>query len=127
MRNWIFGGLAVFAAFLMASDRPAQAASMTAFGAETITVTTTGTNIYALTSTAGGALAVNQCVKIKVPVGGATVYVGPSTVTAAATAGSHGYPILAGESESIPAGADKVYLRVAASTQVVHVIYGNGC
>lgn len=60
---------------------------------------------------------------IKVPSGGLTVYVGGFDVTADTTAGTAGFPVLAGESLSVPySPGESIYGRVASSTQSVNVL-----
>lgn len=62
-------------------------------------------------------------VVVKVPAGGATVYIGGSDVTADTTAGTGGFPLAAGDTLSVPySPGEAVYARVAASTQNVHVL-----
>lgn len=59
---------------------------------------------------------------VKVPPGGQTVYIGGSDVTADTTAGTAGFPIVAGDSMSVPySPGESVYARVAATTQNVNV------
>lgn len=92
-----------------------------AFNSGYLSVTTSATALNTDASegpgTSGGQ------VIIKVPAGGATVYVGGAAVTADTTAGTGGFPVAAGESLAIPYQAGEVvYGIVAASTQSVNVL-----
>lgn len=85
-----------------------------------LAVTTTATLLNTDTNEAPGST--GGIVEIKVPVGGQTVYVGGSDVTADTTAGTGGFPVLAGESWSCPySPGEGIYGRVAATTQNVNV------
>lgn len=83
--------------------------------AASVTVATTATELSG--SDSGGSTS-GQTVLVKVPAGGATVYVGGSGVTTA-----DGFPIAAGESQKFDlAGGEQIYGIVAATTQAVNVI-----
>jgi len=81
-------------------------------------VVSVGTSATAL-SAAEGSGSDAASVAVKVPTGGATVYVGGSDVTTA-----NGWPVAAGESVTLNllAAGERVYGIVAASTQNVNVL-----
>lgn len=85
------------------------------FQGAVVSVTTTATALNAAESAGSDKVSLT----IKVPTGGATVYLGGSDVTTA-----QGYPLAAGESLPINtlARGEVIYARVAASTQNVHVL-----
>lgn len=86
-----------------------------AIQAAVVSVATTATALNAAESVGSDLVSV----LVKVPTGGATVYVGPSDVTTAS-----GFPVAAGESMEFPylGRAERVYGIVAASTQNVNVL-----
>jgi hypothetical protein len=111
----------------------AQAASMTAYAAEGVTVDDTAggktlSTLYAAVN-GGSAPGVNGCVSIEVPSdAAATVFVSGSgqTPVASTAAGSHSAPILAGESRPLPVPMAKVKL-ISTTSVVVYLHMGNGC
>lgn len=87
-----------------------------------VSVTTSATALNTA-STQAGATYTPDTVIVKVPAGGATVYIGGAAVTADTTAGTGGFPVAAGESLSVPVGAEEViYGIVEQSTQSVNVL-----
>lgn len=86
-----------------------------AVSAVSVTVATTATQLSAASETDRAS---GHSVLVKVPSGGATVYIGGSGVTTAA-----GYPVAAGEAFSFDLSpGDDLYGVVAADTQAVNVL-----
>lgn len=83
--------------------------------AASVTVATTAT---LLTGTDSGGVTSGQSILVKVPTGGATVYLGSSAVTTTV-----GFPVAAGEAYAFDLGANEtLYGVVATGTQAVNVL-----
>lgn len=88
-----------------------------------VTVTTTATLLSGTDPGDHQGAANGMSLAVKVPSGGATVYVGGSDVTADTTAGTGGFPVAAGEGYAFDLDpGDVLYGRVAAATQAVNVL-----
>ena len=78
-----------------------------------VTVSTSAT----LLAAKGGDVGYPQAVLVSNPTGGATVFLGGSTVNT-----TQGFPLLAGAAVSVDASGEELYGIVAASTQDVNVL-----
>lgn len=128
-------GFAVAVLSLVTQPTPPVQATVpfTALDSCVITVTSTGTLVSSLITTAGCAsVTAAECFKVANDKAG-LICLGPSTVAKTVTAGDRCWPICtlgadcAEGNTSVPYKTTGTYLRSAAATQKAYLLLGNGC